>query len=288
MNYYYPKTLEGIQVAIGDIFCDIKTHIYTSAGEDTGRTKDVNIMFGPVDGTYLKRVDQGEAIRYYTQNPKIGILLRDIKFAQNRAMGQNEFLYAYNPTSAFHDLASFIEYVQPTPYNFNFQLQIRADNMSDMAQVVENILPHFYPQNSIRVREFVNVNVSRNLKVILDGCDFDFVEVMDQTERREIKCNIGVTVEGVMYRPISTEGIIKHIKSSYFINHFSSEITSASSFDISGATSTYSALTSFYLTSGVEGHMTSAFPPGNRYDFSGVNDSDDTDIYWFTSAVGIK
>lgn len=217
-QYQYPKTLENIVIAVGVLFKDLKVHIYSTSA-DTGRAVDVSVVFGGVDRAYQSRsIDSSASQHYYTMSPKIGISLKSISFDQQRMMGQSTFQYNYPTSAVFSDVTSFIKYVNPTPRNFNFEIEVHTNTMSDMAQILENTLYKFNPDTNIAVKEFAFLNIERDLKITFEEVDISFQEEMNQENRQEIVATIPLTVYGFMYSPISTEKLIKTIYTNFFID----------------------------------------------------------------------
>ena len=219
-TYQYSRTIENIVIAVGILFKDLKVHIYNTSGADTGRTVDVSVVFGGVDRAYQSRsIDTSASQRYYTHNPKVGISLKSIDFDQSRMMGQNTFQYNYPTSAVFNDITSFIKYVNPTPRNFAFDIEIHTNTMSDMAQILENTLYKFNPDTNVPVREFSYIpTLERDLKITIDTAALEYNNEMDQMTRQEIVCTIPLTVYGFLYSPISTEKLIKTIYSNFFID----------------------------------------------------------------------
>ena len=85
-----------------------------------------------------------------------------------------------------------------------------------MSQILENILPYFNPNRNIRVKEFSFFNIERDLNVKLTGVTPVVTTDLTENDRRQVSCDIGLTVDAFMYRPFSHESIIKVIESKYY------------------------------------------------------------------------
>ena len=60
-----------------------------------------------------------------------------------------------------------------TPYNMSVSLYVFAKNQEDGLQIVEQILPFFNPDFNVTVNEMPSLNIKRDIKITLDGIDYD-------------------------------------------------------------------------------------------------------------------
>lgn len=312
IRYYYPKTIEGVNIAIMDMFNDLTVYKYDS-DDVSAAAIQVPITFGPVEKDYLDRTENFrydasatdkngfshvEALgqRYYLSTPRIGFVLNDVVYDPNRAAGVNETRewYAENIEISGTDVDEILQDYEPTPYNYIYTLHIMTDSMSYMAQILENILPYFNPTLSLRVREFSFLNIERDLIVEASPVALEFKsEELDERSRREIDATVGLQVRGFMYRPFDYSKIIKYINTKYFVvdasNTAAVSALSASdaNFDASNMTNLVISA-DYFSTSAVKftsaNEISSSAVP-ETYSFSG-DYVDDTKYYrYFTSAT---
>lgn len=281
MQYYYPRTIRTILVALLDAFNDI--HVYNFENPISGTTSNADLIkvpigFGPMDKRHMSRLEGESNQRYYEQLPKIGIAIKNIEYDADRVTGANEYRYFADDNVSLHDVETFFKDVQPTPYNINFDMKIRTNSMDQILQIAEQILPYFNPDLRLSIKEFSFLNINRDVDISLNGFDIEYVEEMTENDRREVNGNISIVAKAVLYKPYTTSSIIKFIDSKYYINQTNS-LSGTNS--VSG--SAYNLLTTSYLTSGFESLSVSAFPNPNQYSTSGFDSV--KDIYYFTSAT---
>jgi len=300
ITYYYPRTLRSISVAILNMFNDMRIVKYDEGGNPLYE-REVPITWGPVEKYHLDRIEdhyvdndgKQHNIRYYLQIPRMALVLNGIAYDGDRAIGVNQwrnwFKYSLDVTDSEIDEMvsdgnqSIVDY-QPTPYNYNFTLYIKADSTDYLAQILENILPYFNPKLHLRVKEFSFLNIERDLPVSIDGVNPEFVDDMDENETKFVNASINLTVEGWAYRRFLYSKVIKFINRKYYLHDIGTflEGFSVTGVETSGATET-SAGTPIIL---------SAVPPSGSYYVSGSFYEPAKQFDWFqtyheTSGFGV-
>lgn len=218
-QFYYPKTIRGIIIAISDMFNDIKVERYDSSGALV-KSINVPITFGPVEKFQQIRKEEESGTKYWVGLPKVALVLSSIDYSSERAVGVNETRYWFDQSVGLSGTNEFQTDVQPTPYDFAFTLHIRTQSLTDFSQIIENILPYFNPSLYLRVKEFSFLNIERDLKVTLASVSPEFIDDQTDSDRRFVNGTLSLVVEGFLYRPLSTQKIIKQINSRYFIDEY--------------------------------------------------------------------
>lgn len=310
IQYYYPRTIQNVTIALTDVFNDMVVYKYTSAGTSADMYT-IPISFGPMEKEYMQRTEDQEYIasavdingykqvesvgqRYYISTPRMALVMNGIAYNSDRAYGVNEWREWFAETLV--DGANVDEILrdyQPSPWDINYTLYIMADSMDYFSQIMENILPYFNPALYLRVKEFSFLNIERDLKVTMPGVVPEFVSTeMADDDRRYINATLDLTVESWMYRPFEYSKIIKVINSKYFVVDASSPVVSAMSGTITSAMGGLVISADYFSTSGISytsaGDLpTSAIPAIGNYTFSGDYLDNVKHFAWFTSATTI-
>ena len=296
ITYYYPRTIEGVVVALMDLFNDISVYKYDSSGvaieeypvpftwgpaQKASQDRTENHYFDTT-ATDLSGYTQVEEVNqvYYLSLPRIALTLTSIVYNPDRAYGVNEWRYWLKETLQLSaaDLDRVFADYQPTPYDLNFNLAVMTNSTDYFSQIMENVLPYFNPKLYLRVKEFSFLNVDRDLPVSLGGIPLDFSQDQGETDQRQVNASLDLTVEAFLYRPWTYSKIIKVINSKYYINSVI-VTTSATSAFTSGSILTESFSTSGYMTSG--GTYLSGANPPTTYDFSGTYQDNTKSFNWF-------
>jgi hypothetical protein len=282
-QYYYPKTIKGITVALLDMFNDIVVKKY-DVNENVIKQISVPIMFGPVEkaqqdrtedhyftvevssvsyipfenisttatDVYFERQVVEKNVRFYQQLPRMALTLDSITYAPNRVAGANEWRYWIADTLNLSD--DILSDYQPAPWDINYTLHIKADKIDYFSQIMENILPYFNPKLFLRMKEFSFLNIERDIPVSIGSVNPEFSDDLDATQRRDINVSINLTVEAYFYRPYTYSKLIKIINTKYWIgdNEVFTHGFSTSALQTSGSLilSGTAPLSSDYITSG--------------------------------------
>jgi hypothetical protein len=312
VNYYYPRTIKNVTIALMDLFNDLQVYKYDSSGVSAD-SYTVPLSFGPMEKEHMQRIEDHEYIasatdsagykqvepygqRYYLSTPRMALVMNGIAYNADRAYGVSEWREWFAETLVDGvNVDEILRDYQPSPYDINYTLYIMTDSIDYLSQILENILPYFNPALQLRVKEFSFLNIERDLKVTMPGVVTEFIsnEISDD-ERRYVNATMDLTVEAWQYRPFEYSKIIKVINSKYFVVDASSPVVSAmsattvSSSDFDG----YVISADYFSTSGVlytsAGDLpTSAVPASGTYTFSGDYLDDTKHFAWFTSATTI-
>ena len=107
LNYYNPKIIKNVTVALMDLFNDIKVYKYDANGI-SAQEYNVPITFGPVEKEHLNRIEDHEYIasandvngykqvesygqRYWISTPRMALVMNGIAYNADRAYGVNEW-----------------------------------------------------------------------------------------------------------------------------------------------------------------------------------------------------
>lgn len=217
-TFYYPKIIRRTVIALLDMFNDIKIQRYDKNGTLV-KTINVPILFAPQEKFMLLNKRDGSTNKELFKNspiPRIALGLDGISYNSSRAYSTNENVF-YDEGLDQNLLTEYVKNVQPAPYDFNFTLYIRTNHFNDYTQIIEQILPYFNPDLYLRIKEFSFLNVERNMQVLLNGTNSEFLEPQTQEDIRLVNGSLNLTVAGWMYRPISSDKIIKKITAKYNI-----------------------------------------------------------------------
>lgn len=215
-NYFYADTIRSIMLGFGNYFNDLKVIRYNNFGEPV-KIIDVPIKYGPRQKSHDFRVEQESGETYYISLPNMTYKIDGISFDANRASGIYEQRAFYNDelerAGIEYDLAEqYWSDVQPVPYNITISMAVNCEKMSDVNQIMEQILPRFAPAAFFNIKEFWWFNKRRSIKMKLNspGIQIDS-DQMGEEDRRIVTATFTFEIECMLYKPVKSAPIIECI-----------------------------------------------------------------------------
>ena len=100
----------------------------------------------------------------------------------------------------------------PVPYNVGFSLFTMAKNSEDALQIVEQILPMFQPDYTISLNVMPNMEIVRDVPIVLNDVAYEDTYDGNFTERRVIMYTLNFTAKMYLYGPVTSQKIIKRVQ----------------------------------------------------------------------------
>ena len=213
--YYYYKVIRKTIIQFLDYFNDIKIGRYSDgAGVADGvifeGTYTVPLKFGPKQKTWywIEERKDDEIL------PILSCTLQGVEYAADR-MGSRD---AKICKSTDIDSKTLQRFLNPIPYNFQFQVTIWSLHMVDVDQILEQILPYFNPFIQIRI-SIPELSTTMDMRVQFNGANPDVTFDMADEERRVLMWNLDFTVQGYLFQPLldpDTAGLVEQIIINYY------------------------------------------------------------------------
>ena len=215
-TYYYYQALRKTIIQFLDVFNDIKIKRYDENGVFQ-RYVEVPIKFAPKERAYyyIFEKHQDEML------PMMSVTMNSVNFASER-MG-NRYKSLTKSTSA--DSGTVQRFLNPVPYDITFTVFAWTKYMTDIDQILEQILPYFAPHIFIRVH-IPELNFYFDTKVVFNGANPDIATDMSEEERRIIMYSLDFTVQAYLFTPVEDKGLIRKI----FLNYYTSDQAWATAF----------------------------------------------------------
>ena len=215
-NYYFAGTTRALLNAFGNFFNDLyigRRNQY----QEVEKWIRVPIKYGPRQKSHDFRTEQETGEPSYISLPNMTYKFDSISYAPDRDSGVYETRAFYNDVLKdagieYEMEEQFWSDVQPSPININVTLEINCQDINDLNDIGEQIIPRFRPAAFLAVKEFWFFNKRRSIKLRMNdpGIQIDN-DAMGEEDRREVKGTISFTIEAVLYLPIKTAHIITKI-----------------------------------------------------------------------------
>ena len=90
----------------------------------------------------------------------------------------------------------------PVPYNLNFEMFVMTKNSDDGIQIVEQILPFFQPEYTVTINEVPEMDMVRDVPIVLNSIGYEDTYTGSFTERRAIIYTFNFTAKAYVYGPV--------------------------------------------------------------------------------------
>jgi hypothetical protein len=106
----------------------------------------------------------------------------------------------------------------PAPYDINMILTIHVAYFEDGLQIVEQILPFFQPEYTVAAKEIPELNLERDIHIVLNSVTMNDSVMGDFEEGRIIEWDLDFTVKGFFYGPITDRARITRVDANTFFD----------------------------------------------------------------------
>jgi len=166
-------------------------------GGTRATTKNVFVRDGVI--TSINITDEGFG---YNKEP-------DVIISSTGAGSSGTAKATLNPVS--RDINRLLTTYTPVPYNFEIDLSVMVLNSDDGAQILEQILPYFTPEFHVTLNEESELEIKRDIPIILNNITTEDDYEGDFVSRRSLTHTLSFTVQGYLYGPSKSVGIIREI-----------------------------------------------------------------------------
>lgn len=154
--------------------------------------------------------------------PRISYEMTGFSYDRDRKLNTNNKNFAVNPSNPDN---AFMQY-NPVPYDFEFGVTIYTRNVEDGNQIIEQILPYFTIDYSMKLNLIPEMGISRVVPVVLNGAkQIIDAEGIFNSEVRTVMWTLSFTVKGYIFGAVKDVPIIKEVNEN-FINSVGGSINS--------------------------------------------------------------
>ena len=202
-QYFYNESLRKCIIAFGSLFIDIYITRKNAAGTDSQSLK-VPLAYGPKQKFMVRldadpNLDQKVAITL----PRIGFEIAGFDYDPSRKLNR---IIKRKKVSNTTDkaLKQMSTQHSPVPYNLTFELFVMTKNSDDGIQIVEQILPFFQPEYTVTINAVPEMDVVRDVPIVLNNIGYEDTYTGSFTERRAIIYTLNFTAKAYVYGPVDT------------------------------------------------------------------------------------
>ena len=206
-NRFYNQSLRKLIVAFGQVFNNIVIQRTNSTGGVTSRIK-VPLAYAPKE-KFMVRLDQQANLNsreFATSLPRMGFEITGLSYDASRKLTR---VQKYSQVKSGEEGKKVNFNYTPVPYNIDLQLYLFTATAEDGLQIVEQILPYFQPDYTVTVNMVPNLDIKRDIPIVLGNINYEDSYDGEFTNRRAVIYTINFTAKTYLFGPMNNQGVIK-------------------------------------------------------------------------------
>ena len=209
-NHFYNETLRRLTIAFGQIFNNIIIQNTSSTGAITKRLR-VPLAYAPKE-KFLVRLDEQSNLddrAFATTLPRMGFEITGLAYDPSRKLTRTQ---KHRIVKEGEDGKVLNFNYTPVPYNISFTLYSFTATAENGLQIVEQILPYFQPDLTVTVNMVPDMNIKRDIPIILNDVQYEDSYNGTFTQRRAVIYTMNFTAKTYLYGPMSNQKVIREVK----------------------------------------------------------------------------
>ena len=211
-NSFYHEVVRKTVVAFGSLF----NNLYVVRKDNTGKVVQrmkVPLAYGPKQ-KFLTRLDQdttrapNDPQKTSVTLPRLGFEMTSLSYDSTRKLNR---VQKFKKVKGADDKSMTSQFM-PVPYNIGFTLYTMAKNSDDALQIVEQILPYFQPDYTVTLNAIPDMEIVRDVPIILNDVSYEDSYDGDFTSRRVIMYTMSFTAKNYLYGPVTSQKVIKQVQ----------------------------------------------------------------------------
>ena len=209
---YYNEGIRKLTIAFGQLFNNIIIENTSSTGAVTKRMR-VPLAYAPKE-KFLVRLEQQANLQddreFAITLPRLGFEITGLQYDATRKLTKMQKTVRVKSNE---DGKKMNFNFTPVPYNISFSLYSFTATAENGLQIVEQILPFFQPDYTVSIKVIPEMNLVRDVPIILNSVNYEDSYNGEFTQRRAVIYTLNFTAKTYIYGPMSNQGIIKTVQS---------------------------------------------------------------------------
>jgi len=201
-------------IAFGQIFNNIQ--IKRKDSSDTViQTIRVPLAYAPKE-KFLVRLDQQPSLderEFAITLPRMGFEITGIQYDGTRKLTR---IQKYKTVKTGTDGKVLNYNYTPVPYNISYNLYSFTATAEGGLQIIEQILPFFQPDYTVTVNAIPELNIKRDVPIILNSVNYEDTYSGDFSQRRAVVYTLGFTAKTYLFGPANTQKVIKETQADLY------------------------------------------------------------------------
>ncbi len=208
-QYFYNQSTRNVVVAFGTLFNNIQLSKKDNAG-NVIQTLKVPLAYGPKQ-KWLTRLTEDPNLtkKVAVTLPRIGFEISGLEYDPSRKLNK---IIKVKKVADGADADQIKSGFMPVPYNINFDLYVLAKSSDYALQIVEQMLPYFQPEYTVTMREVPELDIVRDVPIVLNSINYEDDYEGDFANRRSIIYTLSFTAKYYLYGPVTSTNVIRNVQ----------------------------------------------------------------------------
>ena len=206
-NYFYNESMRRMTIGFGQIFNNIQIKRRDSNGNIT-QSIAVPLAYAPKE-KFLVRLDQQASLdnrEFSITLPRLGFEITGLAYDPSRKLTRVQKFKKVKDGNTLH-----YNYT-PVPYNISYSLYCFTATAENGLQIIEQILPFFQPDYTVTVNVIPDMDIKRDIPVVLNNVNYEDSYDGGFTTRRAVIYTLGFTAKTYLFGPMNNQSVVKKVQ----------------------------------------------------------------------------
>jgi len=209
-SHFYNEGIRRLTIGFGQLFNNIIVQNKSSTGAVTKRYR-VPLAYAPKE-KFLVRLDEQANLNnreFAITLPRMGFEMTGLSYDPSRKLNK---MQKFKQVKAGEDGKVMDYNYTPVPYNVNYTLNIFTATAENGLIIVEQILPFFQPDYTVTVNMVPDLNIKRDVPIVLNSVNYEDSYDGTFTNRRAVIYTLSFTAKTYLFGPMANSKVIKEVQ----------------------------------------------------------------------------
>ena len=209
-QHFYNEGIRRLTIGFGQLFNNIIVQNKSSTGAVTKRYR-VPLAYAPKE-KFLVRLDEQANLdnrEFAITLPRMGFEMTGLSYDSTRKLNK---MQKFKQVKTGEDGKVMDYNYTPVPYNVNYTLNIFTATAENGLIIVEQILPFFQPDYTVTVNMVPDLNIKRDVPIVLNSVNYEDSYDGTFTNRRAVIYTLQFTAKTYLFGPMANSKVIKEVQ----------------------------------------------------------------------------
>ena len=165
---------------------------------------------------FLVRLDQQSSLNnreFAITLPRMGFEISSISYDPTRKLTR---IQKFKQVKSGKDGKVLDFNYTPVPYNISYNLFSFTASAEAGLQIIEQILPFFQPDFTVTINAIPDLNIKRDIPIILNSVNYEDTYSGDFTTRRAVIYTLNFTAKTYLFGPSTSQKVIKTVQTDQY------------------------------------------------------------------------